>query len=167
MGRVKDFFSHLFNNDEHCLEINLSLNLDFGPGSETVEDKDPRPKFYRYVRVADEKNYLLPGPNGGVTFLICLDAEAKEFTFSYALCNRKDNFSKVEGRVLAALRMDNGEVYKIVHYDAGLSVVQNITLALSVFTKDVVDTPVLSELPFLVSKRDLELLYTTLLALQS
>jgi hypothetical protein len=96
-------------------------------------------RFMRYVRQRDDNDNILPHGGLAVCFEVTEESlETRQFKFSYALCGKKDLFSKKQAMAICHSRLDSSDWYSIANYNDEVSLVTNVLLAI----ENVLDTPI-------------------------
>jgi hypothetical protein len=95
----------------------------------TTSGRPLPPPFFRYSRPEDPKNNHSPAPKGGSAFLIDLNPETKEITFSVAVCHERDHFNRKAARNICKERFENDQTFRLKGYNPDFCVLYNIKKA--------------------------------------
>ena len=85
--------------------------------------------IFRYIRPKHfniETCALSPNTNGGIAFMVQLDAIHNQMHFSFARCRNTESFCQQTSKKLLARNFKENKFYTINEYDSSISLVDNI-----------------------------------------
>ena len=136
---------------EETTELHNFMQNRFPDDEVEVEEHTPK-SFIRYVRVRDRDSGEISS-HGGLAVIFELTPEIRKMRFAFAVCGKKERFSKKVAASVCISRLDSSDWYEISDYSDKYSLITNIYIALIKYLElalqsqaefDIMETPVIT-----------------------